>query len=321
MRTIVSVCASLVWLVACGKSNTVAPDAGFDASDDADVDAATEDANVAPPEGGSVEVTTENGLRVVTFTTASFVVAPNQERFVCQNFANPLGEDVAIVRSHSSMTGGSHHMFAFQQPTGNTPVGDLADCSGLEFGPSAHGASSPERTIEYPEGVARAWSADDGIRIQAHYFNVTTQPIVAHVTVVLHTTSTDGQQLAASIFFNNLSIGVAPNSTGSAERTCTLPQDIELMNTNSHMHQFGTRFTAVLGDGTMLYETNDWSEPEPQVFDPPLHLPAGTQITYRCEYTNTSNSPLTFGESAMTNEMCILTGQFYPAPNGGITCM
>ena len=48
--------------------------------------------------------------------------------------------------------------------------------------------------------------------------------------------------------------------------------------------------------------------------------PAGTSITFRCDYANTSSQRLSFGESALTNEMCIFSGQFHPAPAGGITC-
>jgi len=269
---------------------------------------------------GSVVVADADGLRVVTFTTSQFVIEPFEERFICQNFANPLGQNVAIVKSRSSMAAGSHHMFAFQQEVSETGVGTLEDCSGLEFGSSAHSAQVPERTLEYPEGIARSWQGSQGIRIQAHYFNTTDAPIEGRVIVELHTSTAGNFTLSSGIFFNNLGINVPANSMGTAERTCTLPQDIELMNTISHMHQYGTRFTATTGDGTVLYETTDWSEPETREFDPPLHLPAGTEITYRCEYNNTSNRPLTFGESARTNEMCIFGGQFFPSSGGGITC-
>ena len=268
----------------------------------------------------SVVVEDVDGLRVVTFTTSLFVIAPFEERFICQNFANPLGQDVAIVKSRSSMAAGSHHMFAFQQAVSETGIGELADCNGLEFGSSAHSAQVPERTLEYPEGIARAWQGSQGIRIQAHYFNTTAEPIEGRVIVELHTSTADNFTLSSGIFFNNVAINVPPNSTGSAERTCTIPHDIELMNTISHMHQYGTRFIATTDDGTVLYETNDWAEPETREFDPPLRLPAGTEITYRCEYNNTSDTRLTFGESARSNEMCIFGGQFFPSTGGGITC-
>jgi hypothetical protein len=124
------------------------------------------------------------------------------------------------------------------------------------------------------------------------------------------------------MFFNNLAIYVGPNSPGSAKKTCGVPYDVQLINVVSHMHMFGTNFLATTSDGQKLYETTDWDEPQPTVFDPPLTIKAGTQITYECKYQNTTSGILTFGDSAKTNEMCILSGTYFPAPNGDtISCM
>lgn len=308
-------------LCACGDSGAPASE-GADGGAREDSSAGPSDAASSDDSGtelGDVEVREEDGYRVVTFTTASFVIEPNQERYVCQNFKNPFSEDVAIVKSTSVMVAGSHHMFAFQIPAADD--GPLEDCSGLEFGPAAHASQVPERTVEYPAGVARLHPASEGIRIQAHYLNVTDEPIVGNVKVTLYTRGTDGVELASALFFNNLAVSVPANATGFAEKTCTLPQDLWLMNAVSHMHQYGTRFRATTNDGTVLYETDDWAEPEERKFETPLRLPAGTAITFRCDYDNPTNAPLRFGESARTDEMCIFTGQFYPAPNGGIVCM
>jgi hypothetical protein len=59
---------------------------------------------------------------------------------------------------------------------------------------------------------------------------------------------------------------------------------------------------------------------------PPLMVPANAQVTWNCNITNPSTDPnnyLTFGESAMMNDMCIFDGQYYPADdaNPTIQCM
>jgi hypothetical protein len=88
------------------------------------------------------------------------------------------------------------------------------------------------------------------------------------------------------------------------------------------MHRYGVHFKAETDTGQLVYEGTDWDEPEPAHFDPPLHIPAGSKITYTCDYDNTSNQMLTFGDSALTNEMCILSGTYFPAPDGAsIICM
>jgi hypothetical protein len=86
------------------------------------------------------------------------------------------------------------------------------------------------------------------------------------------------------------------------------------------MHKQGSNFVATTDDdaavdmiGT-LYAENDWSEPQPRAYpyDPPVTLHAGTHITFSCDFTNPNSYTLTFGQSAETNEMCILHGMYWP---------
>jgi hypothetical protein len=43
-----------------------------------------------------------------------------------------------------------------------------------------------------------------------------------------------------------------------------------------------------------------------------MDLAAGSQVTFSCTWVNNTSAPLTFGESAQTNEMCIFSGNVYP---------
>jgi hypothetical protein len=97
--------------------------------------------------------------------------------------------------------------------------------------------------------------------------------------------------------------------------TCSMPFDTNLLSLRSHMHQWGKTF-AVDSDGTELFQTTSWSHAAPKFFDPPLPVKAGQPIRYSCSYENTTTEPLTFGESASSNEMCALFGAFYPVPDG-----
>ena len=85
------------------------------------------------------------------------------------------------------------------------------------------------------------------------------------------------------------------------------------------MHRHGTSFTAGAA-GQMLFEATAWTDVPARLFDPPLALPAGTDVTFTCSYDNPGNLPLVYGESAQTDEMCIFSAQFYPAPLGGWSC-
>jgi len=65
----------------------------------------------------------------------------------------------------------------------------------------------------------------------------------------------------------------------------------------------------------MLYQTTNWDDPPLEAKS--IDLAAGDQIQWSCTYNNDTGGILTFGESAATNEMCIFTGQYYPAPDTG----
>ena len=250
----------------------------------------------------------------------AFDVEPGEEVFQCQSYANPFRRDVDILTSESTMTPGSHHLIAFHQ-NGFTD-GPATPCQGLEFHPAIHGAQVPHLLNTYPPGVGRFLPGDDGVKILVHYLNTTTETIHANVKLVL--TVTDPANVtahASGIFMNNLGLSVAPHSNGAATHSCTIPRDIKLLSAGSHMHQHGVHFSATTSNGTILYETSEWSDPEPRRFDPPMAIPAGTEVTWTCDYNNTTGLTLTFGPSAVTNEMCIFNGIYYPAPQGqGIEC-
>jgi hypothetical protein len=265
--------------------------------------------------GGSAGSSGAPAYETVTIETAVRPVAPGEEAFFCQNFANPFGKNVEVIESESFMTPGSHHMFVFYEPGASD--GPVVPCSGLEFKPAVHGAQTPQSKIVYPPGVGRVVDSGNGLRVSAHYLNTGSTTIDAKLTVVFKVVPEGTiEHQAGAMFFNNLAIWVQPNSTATISDTCTLSKDIQLINVVSHMHQYSTHFIATTSGGQKLYETTDWDEPQSNVFDPPLLLEAGTQITYSCEYNNTTSTPLTFGESAKFNEMCILSGTYFPAPNG-----
>ncbi len=262
------------------------------------------------------------GLQTVRIDMDSFDVEPGGEVYMCQNFKNPFGgTDTAIAASESYMSQGSHHMFAFYNDTSTD--GALESCSGLEFHRSIHTAQEPYTKFQYPTGVGALIKGTEGVRMNAHYINTSNKTLTAHVSVVLYVAKPGTvSSYSAQIFFNNPAILVGPHATGHATKTCNIPSDVKLFGVSSHMHQFGTHFTATTDDGRSVYETDTWDNPEVKIFDPPMDLATGSSITYTCDYNNPTSSTLTFGDSAYTNEMCILSGRYFPAADGAtIDCL
>jgi hypothetical protein len=207
-------------------------------------------------------------------------------------------------------------MFVFHDSSFNQDTNAVADCSGIEFHDLLHLAQTPQQSIVYPAGVGRSLKAADGLRILVHLLNPGSQAATARVTVKMRWVApTAVQSLAVAVFLNN-AVLVVPTGVTTQSRTFTVPSDIKLMSAVSHMHSRATSFSATTNTGTVIYQGTNWNEPSPTQFNPNMSISQGTIITWACTYNNTTGMTLTFGESAKTNEMCILAGVAYPAKAG-----
>jgi hypothetical protein len=260
------------------------------------------------------------GTRSVTLETQEFTLAPGEEAFKCQTFMNPFGVDVDVLRSESVMAPGSHHLIAFFDSMNRN--GSVYDCGGLEFGERVHGAQVPEYVREYPEGVGLRMNASEGLRFNMHYLNTSGAELRARVKLtILAAPAGTAKYPAGFLFLNNAGIDVGPRAKGTATKTCTIPSDVQIMDLVSHMHMHATHIVAKTSSGRLVYEGTEWDHPKPSIFTPPLALGTDTHITWTCSYDNQGDTRLTFGESAATNEMCILGGTFYPAMQRSFTCL
>jgi hypothetical protein len=300
---------SLLGLAACGAGNA--------GSDGATPLGAAGAAGAMNGTGGSTgETGGTGGLAplAVTLTTAPRQVAPGAEIYACQDFRNPFGKDVAITESESTMTKGSHHMFAFELPEADLSLFDtLTDCpqGGIEFHEYVHTSQTPEERVLYPAGVGRLFVSAAGFRIMIHLLNTSAEPMAANVTFGLgYVDPSAVPNKAASMFLNNLGLRV-PAGKSTQTGAFVVPSDIMMLRAASHMHRHGSHFIASTASGTMLYESSVWDEPTPRIFDPPMPIHAGDKITWACDFENDTGATLGFGESAAKNEMCIFAASFY----------
>jgi hypothetical protein len=260
----------------------------------------------------------------VTLQTQKFPVPAGGEVFACQDFANPFkGVDTDVQAIESHMTEGSHHLLLFYKDNA-LDTNAVVPCSGLEFSATPYGAQSPDAEVVYPDGIGSLVKGTQGFHLNMHYLNATQDDLTAQVTILLHKAKAGSvTQHAGVYFFNNVSgIHVPANEQTTVSATCTFPQDVNLLYGLAHMHRFSTNMTATV-NGQMIYSTDSWSASPLQKFDPVMALPSGTQLTWTSTIDNTSANTLTFGESAMTNEMSIFDGQYYPADvnDPTINCM
>ena len=258
--------------------------------------------------------------KTFTFTMDTFTVEAGQEVYRCQNFANPFGDDIEVTKFESHMASGSHHLLMYYMgpdpKTGPLQDGPLTPCSGLEFHASPYGTQLPDDFVQYPPGIAALAKKTDGFRFQSHYLNTTNAPITASVVTTFHIaepgTITDH---AGVLFMVQPNFAIKPHTTQVVTRNCKVPRDMNLLLASSHMHQHGTHFDGNVG-GNLVYTTNTWDNPKPKIFSPEVVAKQGDPISFSCTFQNDSDKTLTFGESALINEMCIFSAQYYPLPLG-----
>jgi hypothetical protein len=235
-----------------------------------------------------------------------------------------VGADTEIQSWESDMTVGSHHLLVFYKAgaTDDPLESDPNRCNGLEFHSGPYGAQTPQAKITYPDGVAAFVSAGNGLRLSSHYLNASPNTITANVKVIARK-ATPGtvQNHSGVFFFNNIGLVIPTGAMNyPVTKTCSVPRDVYFMFSVAHMHKHAIGQVATSG-GQTIYQTNTWESQFAQ-YTPAMFMKAGTQITFTCTYNNDSGGPLTFGESAQSNEMCIFDGQFYPDPTGqGFGCM
>jgi hypothetical protein len=241
----------------------------------------------------------------------AFDLPPGGEAFKCQNFVNPVGKDIAIVKASTFMAPGSHHMYVFDDPNFNQNTNALADCSGTEFHDYLILAQTPQDVQTYPAGVGRSLPGNYGLRVLMHYVNAGSTTMTAQVNAKFEWLETNQvQHLAAQMELNNAVLRVPPGQS-TQSRTYTVPYGISVFYAISHMHRRATRFHAATSASQVIFQGTEWDEPKPTLYDPPLQVGGNSVITWSCDYNNDTGQTLTFGESATANEMCILFALFY----------
>jgi hypothetical protein len=256
------------------------------------------------------------GVPTFTFETGATELAAGAESFVCRDFANPFGRDVAVVSGESEIDAAAHHLYVFLLPGLTDTETQGCEFGGLEFHDYLHATQAARARIVYPAGVGRVVGRAVGFRLNLHLLNTSGGTVFASAKFKIgYVSPGEVTHLAHSIFLNNTDLQVPPGRS-TITGSFALPYDIELLTASGHMHLSGKHFVATAA-GNGFLDTTSSQEPIGKTFDPPLELAAGTAIQWACTYANDSGRVLTYGQSAATNEMCAFAGVFYAKSGAG----
>jgi hypothetical protein len=245
----------------------------------------------------------------VTVKMTDLTIKSGQEIYKCQNFAHPFSGAVDIDRFETHMPAGVHHMIVFF--VDDLTDGPLEDCSGSEFHGNVFGAQTPDTVIDLPAGIGVAIPQRTGLRLQLHFVNAADHDVTVGVKAQFHVASPGSiTQHAGQLIFSNENISIPPGTRLQVQKACPVPSAVSLLGASAHIHQHAVDFVAETNGQTLYHWTG--GEPTPARFNPPIALQANQQISWTCSYVNDSNDTLVFGESAVTNEMCVLGAVYYP---------
>jgi hypothetical protein len=261
--------------------------------------------------------------------TMKATVASGTEQLLCQFVVMPATKRYVVSADHH-YTPGSHHMLLYRTDvtTLDSTMMGVEDCyEGAGGTIMSHvrgvlyGSQEPDGMMQMPAGVGFELASNEVLLLQSHYLNATTATVNTEVEVNLHTI-TDASQiqsLAGTLFYYDPFIDVPPGMTATANARCTLSHDITLLGVFPHYHARGVGYQAYLDApssapaASPFYTSTDWSHPA-EWNGGPMQITAGTAIRWYCDYDNTMGGSEYFqGPSALTNEMCMFTGGYYPA--------
>jgi hypothetical protein len=228
-----------------------------------------------------------------------------------------------LRRVHSTITTGSHHLIAYRAPDGTPPQLTPAPCQ--PFADITNGvtpviiAESSEAEVVYPDQVALPLAANQMIKLEEHFLNPSDATIQSGGTVEFTLVDPDPSLIPANlVLWGSERFQIAAHTAGTADFAHAVMPGVKVFALTTHEHHFGTLATVGLAAnaqaaGTELYRNTDWEHPPLKALDPPLVFDGTQELRLHCEWFNTSDAPVPFGLSAVTNEMCFFWAYYYPS--------
>jgi Copper type II ascorbate-dependent monooxygenase, C-terminal domain len=249
--------------------------------------------------------------------------------------------------------GSSHHFIVYQLggngaaggfPGGfggnPQPSGTISSC-GFAGGTWVYATSTPGTVVgmNLPDNVGLPMAASQSIVLNMHFINAGADVLYPKVKLNI-LLATNVQYHSSPMISFNPSINVPPAAadgtpgTQTVRGTCTVPTGSQFysMSTHTHKHATAAVIQYVSADGTAqeIVHTGaassyppmqapntgaDWEHPGVSAWNAPnfLTVQMGDSFSYSCTYENKGAAPVTVGETAASNEMCMAVGYFFPA--------
>jgi len=232
-------------------------------------------------------------------------------------------EETEVNRVELIMDEQSHHfiIYNFDSPSqANSVAPGLREVSlsggELPFFNSIVTAWQDNGDMKLPGGTAYFWDETSYFDLNYHIPNYSGEAILpanAYINVYTQPVGTAIKEMKADLWtYSNVFFFLNPGETTLSD-PFNVSQNINLWYFTSHTHKYGTDYDLYrldqfgnideqLFEGYWDYENcdcnigfYDWDHPPVKIYEPYVHLPAGTQLLQEATFNNTSSGNVSFG--------------------------
>ena len=259
-------------------------------------------------------------------------IGPGEDVQYCEILTLPGAptDSIYVARVDGRMTPYSHHLNVMAVAPGSpadqaTTPGQRIQCLNngrTPFGSGLHqifGSVSPEHSLVLPDGIGLKLQGGQKVIFDYHYFNASPDPVPAKAALAFHVSDAAHVRREIRRFgLYNTGFSVPAGQSASFTAECTMAEDVQVVSLMRHTHRWGHDFNVWhaggTADGTPVFTSHDY-ESDIYYAPPPFVLKQGEGFRFECQFQNTTDHPLAFGELA-TDEMCILYGQLTSTKDG-----
>ncbi len=284
----------------------------------------------------------KTGELAFEITSADATVQPGDQITYCYHFRTPNTSEVLVDKWQSDMTAGSHHAILFLLPGGSdVPDGtlDTAGCNGGADETWTYATQNEHEAMDLPtddgagKPLAQKIPPHTAAVIQLHVLNATDTAVAAHIDLQAFALASDTPYTETDVYVAyQYQIDIPAGATGvTVPGACPVPDGAKFWTLSTHAHKQAVATEILDGDNTVFTST-DWEHPGEIDFPTPtrFHSFSDSMLAWQCTYDNTAPPPycdqggaqgscsnadttVSQGLSAVTDEMCVAFGYFFPA--------
>jgi hypothetical protein len=319
-----SLSLALVLIAGCKAGSMTTPPNGVDA-------ASQPDAPGVPPGDTGFEIVSKDAM-----------LMPGTQVTYCYHFHTPNTAEVAVNKWVSDMTPGSHHAILFMMPGGSdVPDGtlDTAQCGASTTAAWTYATQTEHNEMDLPaddgtgKPLAQKIPANTAAVLQLHYVNASDNVLMAHIDLKAYglAAGTPYTQTDPYVTYQ-YQINIAAGATGVVvPGSCAVPTGAKFWLLTTHTHKQGVD-TKIMDGSNMLFESADWEHPGAVTYmTPDKFYTFSGPLKWSCTYDNNApppycdtagspqdtcsnaDRPVAQGQSAISNEMCMASGYYFPA--------